>query len=180
MEQTDYEKGAVKLTMPKLEIVNYQPRYANDFRDINLEWLETLFTVEEIDREVLGDPKTHILDPGGQILIALLDDRPVGAGALMQTSPRKFELTKMGVRSSARGHQVGTRLLKALVARAADLGADELYLLSSQKCEAAVHLYEKFGFIHDEKIMQRYGKNYERCDVAMSYPLDPRTPPKRA
>lgn len=158
--------------MPTIEIADFQPRYANDFRDINLEWIETLFAVEPIDREVLEDPQTHILASGGQILLALLDGRPVGAGALMQTSPGRFELTKMGVRSAARGYQAGTRLLQALVNRAVDLGADELYLLTNHKCEAAVHLYEKSGFVHDEEIMERYGKNYARCDVAMSYPLE--------
>jgi GNAT superfamily N-acetyltransferase len=89
----------------------------------------------------------------------------------MQTAPGHFELTKMGVLPEARGHSVGTKLLQAIVDRARALGAQELYLLSSHKCQVAVRLYEKFGFRHDLDVMARHGGNYSRCDVAMSYPL---------
>lgn len=154
-----------------IEIVDYRPEHAEDFRDINLEWIEELFSVEPIDREVLSHPQKYILDPGGHILVALLEGRPVGVGALMPTSPGRFELTKMGVRPAAQGHQAGKKLLQALVEKAADLGAQELYLLSNFKCAAAVHLYEKFGFRHDPDVMARHGAAYSRCDVAMSYPM---------
>lgn len=156
-----------------LEIVDFEERYAADFRDINLEWIEGMFVVEEIDRQVLCDPQTHILATGGRIKVALLDGRPVGVGALKRTAPGCYELTKMGVRPEARGHSAGARILEALVDTARELGARELYLLSSHKCEAAVHLYEKFGFRHDPAVMQAYGANYGRCDVAMSYPVAP-------
>lgn len=41
---------------------------------------------------------------------------------------------------------------------------------ADQKCAAAIHLYEKLGFVHDAEIMRLFGARYERCDVAMSYP----------
>ena len=44
-----------------IEIVDYDPRWRADFARLNLEWLERWFTVEPIDREVLGDPDTHLL-----------------------------------------------------------------------------------------------------------------------
>lgn len=155
-----------------LDIVAYKAEFAADFRDINLGWLSELsFPVEPIDLEVLNQPEQHILDGGGHILMALLDGRAVGTGALKQTSAGRFELTKMGVRPEARGHRVGEQLLQALATLARDLGAQELYLLSSQKCVAAVRLYEKFGFQHDPDVMSRHGGNYGRCDIAMSYPI---------
>ena len=46
---------------------------------------------------------------------------------------------------------------------------DKVYLLTNRKCEAAIHLYEKLGFVHDAEIMAKFGARYERCDVAMSY-----------
>jgi RimJ/RimL family protein N-acetyltransferase len=46
---------------------------------------------------------------------------------------------------------------------------DKIYLLTNRKCAAAIHLYEKLGFVHDEAIMRSFGARYERCDVAMSY-----------
>ena len=47
--------------------------------------------------------------------------------------------------------------------------AKRLYLLSNKKSVAAVHLYEKLGFVHDAGIMQEFGARYERCNVAMLY-----------
>jgi ribosomal protein S18 acetylase RimI-like enzyme len=75
----------------------------------------------------------------------------------------------MGVLEAARGAKAGEFLLRATIARAAELGADPLYLLSNKKSQAAIHLYEKLGFVHDEGIRRAYGARYERCDVAMLY-----------
>ena len=75
----------------------------------------------------------------------------------------------MGVRETARGMQAGQFLLTAVIERALALRADPLYLLSNARCAAAVHLYEKAGFVHDAAIMARYGARYARCDVAMRY-----------
>ena len=77
--------------------------------------------------------------------------------------------TKMAVVESARGLKAGEYLLEHTVARARELGAKKLYLLTNAKCAAAIHLYEKLGFVHDPTIMVEYGARYERCDVAMRY-----------
>ena len=52
------------------------------------------------------------------------------------------------------------------------MGAEKLYLLSNAKSAAAIHLYEKLGFVHDEGVMRDYGGRYQRCDVAMLYRSD--------
>lgn len=158
-----------------LAIVDFEPQFAQAFHDINLQWIEDLFTPEPIDLEVLKNPQKHLLDQGGIVLIALLNGKPVGAGALKRSGEHGFELTKMGVLPEAQGHKVGGKLLAALVEKAREFEASELYLLSSHKCEAAVHLYEKFGFVHDEQVMATHGGDYARCDVAMSYPLEKQT-----
>jgi ribosomal protein S18 acetylase RimI-like enzyme len=41
--------------------------------------------------------------------------------------------------------------------------------LTNKRCAAAVHLYEKAGFVHDAEVMDTYGRRYERSDVAMRY-----------
>ena len=96
----------------------------------------------------------------------------IGTCALQKTGPTGFELTKMGVRTSARGLKAGEFLLAAVIARAQALGADPLYLLTSAKCEAAIHLYEKLGFQHNAGIMAQYGARYARCDVAKRFGMD--------
>jgi N-acetylglutamate synthase-like GNAT family acetyltransferase len=143
---------------------------AHHFHDINVEWIEAMFRLEATDRKVLENPRAQIIAGGGTILFV---EAPglgiVGTCALQKTGETSFELTKMGVRSAARGLKAGEFLLAAIIARAQALGADPLYLLTSARCEAAIHLYEKLGFRHDAQIMADYGARYARCDVAMRH-----------
>jgi GNAT superfamily N-acetyltransferase len=153
-----------------LSIREYSDALAADFHDINVEWITAMFHLEATDRDVLENPRQRIIEPGGDILFVETPDHGVvGACALQKTGPNHYELTKMGVRETARGLQAGAFLLRAVIQRAQDKGAETLYLLTNKRCAAAIHLYEKFGFVHDRAIMERYGLRYERCDVAMRY-----------
>lgn len=156
-----------------MQILPYTEALAPAFAAINAAWIEDMFVLEDHDRHVLAHPREAILDPGGKILFAAVDDGTiVGAGALMPSDPGAVELTKMGVLPAARGTGAGGALLTALIDAARAMpGIDTLYLLTSRKCAAAIHLYEKAGFVHDADIMARYGAGYARCDVAMRYPL---------
>nr|WP_202385590.1 helix-turn-helix domain-containing GNAT family N-acetyltransferase [Altericroceibacterium endophyticum] len=153
-----------------LRLREYDEETRPYFRDINLEWIGEMFTVEDADREVLDHPDEAIIQPGGDILFVEAPELGViGTCALRKTGPDSFELTKMGVVSAARGLKAGEFLLAAAIDRAQQLGAQELYLLTNSACGAAIHLYEKLGFVHDFRIMDRYGARYARCDVAMLY-----------
>lgn len=156
-----------------LTILPYTDALAPHFHAINAAWISTMFVLEPHDEHVLSHPREAIVDRGGTILFAAMPDgNIIGTGALMPTGPGAYELTKMGVREEARGTGAGAVLLAALVEHARALSdLDTLYLLTSHKCEAAIHLYEKAGFVHDAEIMTRFGSLYERCDVAMRFPL---------
>lgn len=157
-----------------LSIREYSDDLAGAFHDINAAWIEDLFQLEPTDREVLSNPRAHIIDPGGTILFVEAKGLGiVGACALQKTGDNSFELTKMGVLSAARGLKAGEFLLDAILQRAIALQADPLYLLTSKRCEAAIHLYTKAGFRHDAEIMARYGVRYARCDVAMRFAPEP-------
>jgi GNAT superfamily N-acetyltransferase len=154
----------------KLMIREFQDDLSSHFHDINAEWIRAMFHLEDTDREVLENPRARIIDRGGVILFVEAQGLGiVGACALQRTGDASFELTKMGVRESARGMKAGEFLLDAIIARALTLEADPLYLLTNTKCAAAIHLYEKKGFHHDADIMAKYGARYERCDVAMRH-----------
>lgn len=157
---------------PALRIVEYDDRLAADFEAITREWVEDMFVLEKKDLEVIARPRENILGPGGDILFVEADGLGiVGTCALMRVEGNVFELTKMGVRASARGLKAGEFLLKRILERARQMPIRELFLLTNSKCEAAIHLYEKAGFIHDAEIMARHGQSYERANVAMSYDL---------
>ncbi len=153
-------------------IHEFSDELASAFHAINAEWISAMFALEQTDIDVLENPRAKIIEPGGTILFI---EAPglgiVGTCALQQTAPRKFELTKMGVTAAARGLKAGEALLAAMIERARAMGAQQLYLLTNHKCAAAIHLYEKAGFCHDEGIMAQYGARYARCDVAMDFPL---------
>ncbi len=156
-----------------LSIVEYDPSLATDFYQINREWISDMFVMEQMDEEVLSNPDSYIVSKGGTILfVRSQKDGIVGAGALMPVGDEgTFELTKMGVLSRNRGEKSGEFLLAALIERARSIGVKKLFLLTNAKCEAAIHLYEKLGFRHDDNIMQTYGARYERCNVAMLFPI---------
>lgn len=153
-----------------LTIREYSDALAPYFHDINAEWINDMFQLEATDREVLEQPRARIVDRGGVILFVEAKGLGiVGTCALQKTGDSSYELTKMGVRASARGLKVGEFLLRAMIDRAMQLGAAPLYLLTNTKCAAGIHLYEKAGFQHDADIMARYGARYARCNVAMRY-----------
>ncbi len=155
---------------PDLIIREFDDDLAHHFRDINAEWIETMYRLEQTDRDVLDNPRERIVDRGGTILfVEAAGLGIVGACALQKTGETQFELTKMGVLERARGLKAGEFLLRATIDRARDLGAQRLYLLTNRKSQAAIHLYEKAGFVHDAGIMDDFGARYERCDVAMLY-----------
>jgi DNA-binding MarR family transcriptional regulator/GNAT superfamily N-acetyltransferase len=170
LAETPIEVLAARSSPQVLRIHEFSDALAGDFHDINAEWIQAMFKLEATDREVLENPRARIVDPGGVILFVEARGLGiVGTCALQKTGEHSFELTKMGVRESARGLKAGEFLLEAIIARAMQLAAEPLYLLSNAKCAAAIHLYEKLGFEHDAGIMATYGARYARCDVAMRY-----------
>lgn len=164
------ETARAAAARPALTLREFDDTLAREFHDINAEWIAQMFTLEPTDRETLENPRAKVVDPGGAILfVEAAGIGIVGTCALQKTGPGAFELTKMGVRESARGLKAGEFLLAATLERARQLEADKLYLLTNRKCAAAIHLYEKLGFEHDAEIMAEYGARYSRCDVAMRY-----------
>jgi N-acetylglutamate synthase-like GNAT family acetyltransferase/DNA-binding MarR family transcriptional regulator len=170
LSEASLARRAQTIAPGQLRLIEWNPALASYFHDINAEWIEAMFELEEADRAVLEDPQGKIIDPGGDILFV---EAPglgiVGACALKPNGSGAFELTKMGVREAARGLKAGEFLLEKVIERAGQMGIEELYLLTNRKCAAAIHLYEKMGFVHDAGVMERHGGDYCRCDVAMLY-----------
>lgn len=153
-----------------LAIRQFSDALAPDFDRINREWISDMYVLEQVDIEQLANPRQYIVDPGGDILF--VEDPQlgiIGTAGLMKMGPGTYELTKMGVSKSARGRHAGKFLLSAAIERAFAMGAEKLFLLTNKKSEAAIHLYEQLGFEHDAGVMEQYGQEYERCNVAMLY-----------
>jgi ribosomal protein S18 acetylase RimI-like enzyme len=156
-------------TTPDLRIVDYAPRWRDDFARLNLEWLRRWFVVEAFDEQVLHDPETHLLADGGQVLFALLGDgasqRAVGTVALRFDGYGVNEFTMMAVKPDLRGSGIGRALLLAAIDTYRRLDGRELYLESSSVLKPALALYESAGFVHHPA--PRPGSHYARADVYM-------------
>ena len=141
-------EGAILEHMPAIHLRPFKPGDEAAFRSLNEAWIAKYFVIEEADHAVLEYPVENILEPGGHIFMALIDDRPIGCCALLPMGPGEFELAKMAVLESERGHGTGRKILEYAIAQAKKLGAERLYLETNRKLANAIHLYESVGFRH--------------------------------
>jgi GNAT superfamily N-acetyltransferase len=137
------------------------------FRDLNMEWIEQLFGMEEHDHEMLGDPEEYILRPGGHIVMAFVGERAMGCCALIPARPGVFEVAKMAVSEELRGRGIGRKVLEATLAQARARGAAMLTLATNSRLGNAVHLYESIGFRH----LPPEPSPYTRANVFMELAL---------
>ncbi|MGJ8667064.1 MAG: GNAT family N-acetyltransferase [Patiriisocius sp.] len=151
-----------------MEIVPFDAKYAADFYNLNIEWLETYFYVEPYDREVLSKPQHYILDTGGLIFFAIENEQVLGTVALLKRGNGIFELTKMAVLPSARGKRIGHQLMQYCIDVATKNNFKGLYLYSNTLLENAIHIYRKFGFV---EVSIPEDNPYERSNIKMVYPL---------
>lgn len=151
----------------QVEIIDYSPEFLEDFKQLNYEWIEKYFTMEEADRKYLDHPNENILEPGGHIYMARQDGAIVGTCALINMDGKTYELAKMTVTECARGRGIGRLLGEAAIAKARELGATRLYLESNTVLEPAIRLYQKLGF---RKIVG-HPSPYERCNIQMELEL---------
>ncbi len=152
-----------------VEIVEYDPALKKHFKSINLAWISRYFKVEKPDRDILDDPETHVLEPGGMVFFAR--DREtgevLGTCALMKHGKGRsavWELTKMGVLESARGRKIGRLLGEAVIDWAKKKKITSIMLETNSALAPALALYRKLGF---ERVPIDTPSPYARADVRM-------------
>ena len=88
----------------------------------------------------------ELTPPGGLFLIARVDGRPIGCGALKFHPGAPAELKRMWVAPDARGLGLGRRLLFELEDQARAAGVEVLHLETNETLAEAIALYRKSGF----------------------------------
>ncbi|HEX6929458.1 MAG TPA: bifunctional helix-turn-helix transcriptional regulator/GNAT family N-acetyltransferase [Gammaproteobacteria bacterium] len=152
----------------ELEILPFAAAYKAAFRDLNLEWVETHFFVEDYDREQLENPE-RILDAGGEIWFARLGDEIVGTGALYCHGEGSYEIAKMAVSPRIRGRGIGRQLMNRLIQRFRERGGKRLRLETNSRLEAAITLYRSVGFVDH---VPEQPSRYARANVFMEWKGD--------
>lgn len=161
----------------------YRPEDRQAFIDLNRDWIEEYFVLEDSDREQLEELEASILGKGGQIIVALIDDVVVGTGAILpphhdpDDGRTWFEIIKMAAQKDLRGQGIGRAVLEALIGEGRSMGADAIWLETNADLKAAVRLYERCGFRHLAGA-DLWPTPYARCNVQMVLPLSSVTPAK--
>ena len=148
-----------------LIIRTYLPTDAEAFRLLNEEWITRHFRLEEKDRQTLANPQ-KILDAGGQILMAYVDQEAVGCCALIRMDADSYEVAKMAVTLHQQGRGFGRSVLAATIDEARRLGAKRLYLETNSSLTPAITLYKSLGF-RDIPADRLTPSPYARADVFM-------------
>jgi GNAT superfamily N-acetyltransferase len=92
-------------------------------------------------------PTNLPLGPGDIYLIAFLNGKPVGCGALRKLDDRTAEVRRMYVLKEARRAGIGRAILARLEEEAPRLGYSSLLLETGNRQGPAMSLYESYGFI---------------------------------
>ncbi len=147
-EKSIFERTIIKSKQRLLSSVNilrYSPKYKEDFKKLNYEWLEKYFTVEPKDEQILSNPE-EIIKNGGEIFFAFSGNEIAGTCAAIKTDDRTFELAKMAVTEKAQGKQIGKKLALAVIGFAYSRNAASVILFTNRKLQTAINLYESLGF----------------------------------
>lgn len=143
-----YSDNTIAPIKPKIDIIPFESTYKKYFYYLNIEWLKAFFYVEAYDEEVLSKPEKYILDRGGFIFFAKLNDQVIGTVALMPTEEDSvYELTKMAVAPDHRGLKIGQQLMQYGIDFARNHSVQALMLYSNTKLENAIYIYRKYGFV---------------------------------
>ena len=133
--------------MSKVTFRKFVPKDAIHFKKLNMEWLERYFVVEPIDAIVLSNPQTEIIDKGGVIFMALLEDQIIGTFAYIKKADGFFEFSKMAINPIHRGKGYGNSMMQFALRYAKQHHWKKVVLYSSTNLENAIYLYRKHGFI---------------------------------
>lgn len=149
--------------MNNLQIISFNSGLSPFVKSLNVAWLEKYFYVEESDEISLSNPQKYILNKGGFIFFAKLNDEIVGTVSLLKIDDQTFELAKMAVDESVQGLGIGKKLIEHCFIFCQSNHIQQLVLYSNTKLESAIHLYKKYGFIE----VPVDCNSYERCNIKM-------------
>jgi len=156
--------------MNEVKIVPYNKKYKEDFKRLNIEWLQKYFIVEPADEKMLSSPEKEIIRNGGEIFFALLENKAVGTCAVLKVDEATFELAKMAVTEKAQGKQIGKKLCLTAIVYAISNNGEKIVLDTNKKLDAAINLYRSLGFL---AVPHLYNDKYKRDLLRMELNLKP-------
>jgi putative acetyltransferase len=112
-----------------------------------------------------------LLQPEVTFIVARIDGRALGCGAVVDSGEGWAEVKRMFVSPAARGRRLGRRLLEQIEAIAAERGATKLRLETGDRQPEALALYASSGFVEIGPF-GKYGP--DPLSIFMEKPITPR------
>lgn len=170
-EMYDRVKHALKLNQYRqIEIIPYTQELKKDFYRLNKEWLNKYFSMEPTDKLQLQNPEEEIINTGGQIYFARLQNNIIGTAALIKYDDTSAELAKMAVTEKYQSKQAGKKLAVSVIEHALRQNVKTILLFTSPKLERSVQLYTKLGFDRYQPKRSKY--DYRRKTISMKLNLN--------
>ncbi|GGX13341.1 GNAT family N-acetyltransferase [Aquimarina muelleri] len=152
----------------KTTIIPFESKYAKNFANLNIEWLEKHFVVEPHDIKLLEQCEKTIINEGGYIFFAKVDTEIAGTFALIKIENGIYELGKMAVSPKFQGQKIGQQLMLFCIEFSKDQNWKKLILYSNRILENAIYIYQKYGF---KEIQMEENPPYQRGNIKMSLVL---------
>ena len=149
--------------MNDVKICPYSSKYNQSFYELNKAWIKEFWELEKSDLKDLLYPKNAIIDKGGEIFFAVIQNIVIGTAAMIPFSENKIELAKMTIHKNFRRKGVSKILMNSCISYAKKNNNREVFLISNSKLEAAKKLYLNFGFVE----VPLDSKKYLRGDYKM-------------
>ncbi len=151
-------------------ITDYKTENAADFKAINQVWMKQFESKGGTYTSLLENPTESILDKGGKVFVASVENNIVGTCALLRKSFKQYEICLMAVKPEFQGKNIGKQLLSHAMDAARALQAKTIELITNPKLTAAVELYKTHGF-REEKDFASSSVLFDANDIMMTLAL---------
>ena len=147
-----------------MKIVIYEKKYKNVFIEMNKQWISNMFVIEKEDLAVLNNIEQSLV-AGGQIFFAFDDNDEVLACCMIAPLPNgEWEIEKFCAKGMYTGSGAGSACLKACIDYAKEKRIEKVVIVTNRKCEQAIHLYRKFGFVEVPVDKEKFP--FDRANIA--------------
>lgn len=131
----------------EVQIRPFTPTDQTATRQLILEGLGNHFGfIDETMNPDLDDIWQHYVVPGNVFVVAEIDGRIVGTGALIEEVKGDGRLVRMSVSPSHQRRGIGRKLVRHLIQKANELGYHRLLVETNHDWYDAIGLYQSCGF----------------------------------
>lgn len=145
-----------------MTVVLYEAKYKQRFIELNLDWIEEYFSVEQGDTETF-EHLDELIAGGAEVYSAVENGMVVFVCMTVPEGRGVWEICKLATDRSFRGRGAGRAVFESCMKYAVSRGAKKLTILSNRKLVPAIGLYLSCGF----REVPAEDVGYERVDILL-------------